>query len=139
MRLHIDHHSGEPIIRQAIEQIQLQIVRGELRPGDRLPSIRELARELQINPTTVVRIYNELAHAGAIVLKQGQGAFVAEPSVRLAPEAIRQTLARHARTLLVEGFRLGLTYAQIERLLAEEARDIQPDGGGGPPAKEREA
>ena len=56
MFVHIDYNSGEPISRQVIAQIKWMIVSGALQPGDKLPSIRELARDLKINPTTVTRI-----------------------------------------------------------------------------------
>ena len=125
MWIHVNYSSGEPIIRQAVDQIQLMIVNGTLRPGDKLPSIRELAKDLKINPTTVSRIYNELAHAGTITLRQGQGAFVSERAVRLAPEEVRRMVAKQARALLVEGLRLGMEYQEIQDILDETYRGIR--------------
>jgi GntR family transcriptional regulator len=129
--LHIDYNSSEPIYRQAVEQIKLMVVSGTLRPGDRMPSIRELARSLKINPTTAAKIYNELAHEGILTLRQGQGAFVSERPRRLAYEEVRRIVADHARRMLVEGLRLGLTREQIEEIVEEEFRRIKgvEDGG----------
>ena len=127
MWLDIDYNSGEPICRQAVAQIKLMVVNGSLKPGDRLPSIRELSRDLRINPTTVSRIYNELCHEGVIALRQGQGAFVSGSASRLAPDEVQRIAARHARSLLVEGLRHGLSIAQIRKIVDEEYRRIKGD------------
>ncbi len=129
MWIHVNYSSGEPIIRQAVDQIQLQVVNGTLRAGDKLPSIRELAKNLQINPTTVQRIYSELAHAGTIVLRRGQGAFVADRAVRLAPEEVKRIVEKHARTLLVEGLRLGMDYDQIREVVERTYSEIREGKG----------
>jgi len=123
--LHIDYNSAEPIYRQAVEQIKLMVVSGVLRPGDRMPSIRELAKSLKINPTTAAKIYNELAHAGVLTSRQGQGAFVSATTERLAPQEIRRIVAGHARRMLVEGLRLGLTREEINQIIEEEYQKIR--------------
>ena len=125
MWLHIDYNSGEPICRQAVAQIKLMVVNGSLKPGDRLPSIRELSRDLRINPTTVSRIYSELAHEGVITLRQGQGAFVSESASRLAPEEVRRMVAKHARAMLVEGLRHGLDIGDIRKIVEDEYGTIE--------------
>lgn len=127
MHLHIDPGSSRPIIRQVIEQIQWQIVGGRIKPGDRLPSIRELSRDLGINPTTVTRIYSELAAAGTIVLRQGQGAFVAESATapRVAAEEAVKQVAELACTMLVEGLKHGLTKREIDEIVSAEFRKIR--------------
>ncbi len=125
MFVHIDYNSGEPISRQIIAQIKWMIVSGRLQPGDKLPSIRELARTLKINPTTVARIYNDLAHNAIITLRQGQGAFVSGQNIRLPKEEIGRIVAEKARVLLVEGIRLGLRKKDIEAVINEEFRKIR--------------
>jgi DNA-binding transcriptional regulator YhcF (GntR family) len=127
MRLRIDYNSDEPITRQAVAQIKLLAVSGQLVPGEKLPSIRGLAHDLQINPTTVSRIYNELAGEGVIVLRQGQGAYVAEGAPPLARREVRRLLGAKARDLLVEGLRHGLSMDEIRRTLDEEYDDIRGD------------
>ena len=129
MLFHIDYNSNEPICQQAVEQIKLLVVSGSLKPGDKLPSIRQLAREAHINPTTVSRIYNQLAHEGVVALRQGQGVFVAEGGPRLATDEVRRILGRHARALIVEGLRQGLTIDEIRRTLDDEYDAIQGDEG----------
>lgn len=125
MHIRIDYNSGEPILRQAIDQIKFMVVNGTLSPGDKLPSIRELAKMLKINPTTVSRIYTALEQEGIIVLRQGQGAFIASSQKGISLKAAKQTAARHAKTLLVEGLRAGLEFGQIQNIVEEEYKKIK--------------
>ena len=126
MLIHVDHNSSRPITRQVVEQVQWLIVSGRLKPGDRLPSIRELSKQLQINPTTVTRIYSELAHTGVITLRHGQGAFVSKTEKPEEPD--EQSLARVselARTMLIAAARCGLTKKQIDRIVTAEYSQIR--------------
>jgi GntR family transcriptional regulator len=76
MNFLIDNKSGVPFYRQIIEQVKFAIARGDLEPGDRLPTVRQLAVDLSINPNTVIRAYRELEIEGAIETHQGSGTFV---------------------------------------------------------------
>ena len=125
MFFHIDYNSSQPIYQQVIEQIKLTIVNGGLKPGERMPSIRELAKTLKINPTTAAKIYNELAHQGVLILRQGQGAFVAPKVVSLANEEIHRIVAEHVRKMLVEGLRFGLTREEIDLIIDTEYQSIR--------------
>ena len=120
MRVHIDYNSSEPIYRQAVEQIKLMVVSGQLREGDRIPSIRDLARELAINPTTAAKVYTELEHAGVLALRQGQGAFIRNNPNLVAPKAARKIVADQARRMIVDGLRLGLDGGAIQGIVGEE-------------------
>ena len=120
MRVHIDYNSSEPIYRQAVQQIKLMVVSGQLREGDRIPSIRELARELAINPTTAAKVYTELEHAGVLTLRQGQGAFIRNNLSLVAPKAARKIVADLAQRVIVEGLRLGLDGRTIHGIVGEE-------------------
>lgn len=77
----LDYHSGVPIYRQMVDAIGAAIRRGELRPGDRLPSIRKLSQDLEINPNTTARVYRELELRGFIESKTGAGCFVKEGQI----------------------------------------------------------
>ena len=125
MLLHLDYHGSEPICRQAVAQIKLLVVNGKLKPGDKLPTIRDLAHQLKVNPTTVCRIYNELAHEGVVTLRHGQGVFISQGVHRFARSEVRRSIAKHAQTLLVEGLRQGLSLEEIHAILAEEHRKIE--------------
>jgi GntR family transcriptional regulator len=72
----IDPKSGVPFYRQIIEQVKYAIARGVLEPGERLPTVRQLAVDLSINPNTVIRAYRELEIEGVLDTQQGSGTFV---------------------------------------------------------------
>ncbi len=78
MQFSIDTKSGVPFYRQIIEQAKFAIARGDIGPGDRLPTVRQLAVELSINPNTVIRAYRELEIEGMLVTQQGSGTFVSD-------------------------------------------------------------
>lgn len=77
MRLQIDSESKVPIYVQIEEQIRALIAAGQLRPGEQLPTIRELAADLRVNYNTVARAYLELDHDGVISTQRGRGTFIA--------------------------------------------------------------
>lgn len=86
MNIVISNSSQEPIYEQIARQIKNMIMRGELREGDMLPSIRSLAKELQISVITTKRAYEELENDGYIVTVQGKGSFVAAQNKELLRE-----------------------------------------------------
>jgi GntR family transcriptional regulator len=74
--LQIDPKSGVPFSRQIIEQVKFAIARGDLKPGDQLPTVRQLAVDLAINPNTVIRAYRELEIEKVLETQQGSGTYV---------------------------------------------------------------
>ena len=76
MDIQLDQKSGVPFYRQIIEQIKFGLARQELEPGDRLPTVRQLAVDLSVNPNTVVRAYRELELEGVVETHQGTGTFM---------------------------------------------------------------
>ena len=78
MLLEINHHSGQPIYRQVIEQIRRQIMAGQLREGEQLISVRELAGQLRVNPMTISKAYSLLEVEGLVERRRGVGLFVAQ-------------------------------------------------------------
>ena len=102
MEFLIDHKSGVPYYRQIIEQVKFAIAQGRLEPGDQLPTVRQLAVDLSINPNTVVRAYRELELGGVLETHQGSGTFVgtARPAVdelekqRMLDQILTEMLAR---------------------------------------------
>lgn len=125
MHIHIDYNSGEPIIHQVVGQIKLMVVSGTLPPGSKLPSIRGFSKELKINPTTVTRIYKELEHQGIIVVRHGQGAFVAQSRQKPDKEETRRAIQAKAESLLVEGLRGGLSDEEIIEVVKQEYQKIK--------------
>jgi GntR family transcriptional regulator len=74
----IDQKSGVPLYRQIIESVKFAIARGELTPGDRLPTVRQLAVDLEVNPNTVIRAYREMELGGVLDTQQGSGTYVTD-------------------------------------------------------------
>src|SRR2546425_3181173 len=85
----LDLRSGVPVYRQIIDQVLMAIASGALAPGDQLPTVRQLAVDLSINPNTVIRAYRELEIRGVLETEQGTGTFISNQKVRL-DEAVRQ-------------------------------------------------
>jgi GntR family transcriptional regulator len=116
----IDPHSGLPVYRQMIDQIKYYIASGTLKAGAQLPSVRELAQRLTVNPTTVVKAYSELEHEGVIAIHHGKGAFVAEQKIHASEAQKDKVVRRLARQLAVEGQQIGADYDMVSRVLHEE-------------------
>jgi GntR family transcriptional regulator len=83
-RFQLDLHSGVPVYRQIIDQVRGGIASGMLAAGDQLPTVRQLAVDLAINPNTVVRAYRELELGGLIETHQGTGTFIGAQKMRKA-------------------------------------------------------
>jgi len=98
VNIRIDPKSGVPFYRQIIEQVQFAIARGLLKPGDRLPTVRQLAVDLSLNPNTIVRAYRELELAQVLDTQQGSGTFVG----RKKPELGRLEQQRMLDQILTE-------------------------------------
>ena len=75
---HLDGQSGVPVYLQIKEQVLHAIARGQLRPGDQLPTVREVAVDLEINPNTVNRAYADLEREGVLMSRRGRGTFVSD-------------------------------------------------------------
>lgn len=133
LHFQIDPHSGIPVYRQVMDQIKYYVAASTLRPGDQLPSIRELAQTLAVNPTTVVKTYSELEHEGVIEMRHGKGAFVAAGAGRLSEREREKLLRRLARQLAVEAAQMGASEQLVLRLVGEELKEIS----GGPAGGER--
>ncbi len=120
MYFHIDASSGIPIYRQLVGQITQAITGGLLRPGDRLPSVRELARELTINPNTVARAYLELERDGLIEAARGSGTYVTATIPALSREERLHKGRELVRAFVSEVRRLGLEPRELLGLIKHE-------------------
>ena len=120
---------GVPIYLQLVEQVKHAIEIGALRPGDQLPSIRPLAEELVVNPSTIAKAYRELEHEGVIELRQGAGAFVSDkaPTKKDADKlrAAQATIAGAIEKLRERG----VTDEEIRRLVEAELAGVYRTGG----------
>jgi len=77
----LDLHTGVPVYRQIVDQVRGAIAAGSLTPGDQLPTVRQLAVDLEINPNTVVRAYRELEYDGLLETHQGTGTFISSQRI----------------------------------------------------------
>lgn len=73
-----EFETSKPIYLQIVDKIYQQIVRGEIMPGEKLPSVREMAIQAGVNPNTIQRSYGEMERMGVVETKRGQGTFVIE-------------------------------------------------------------
>ncbi len=125
MRFLLDHHSGEPIYRQIVEQVKFAVASGSLKHNQQLPSIRILATELSVNPRTIIKAYEELQAAGLVVLRHGQGAFI---TAARPPDSNRQkALTDMARRLIAEADRLGATHQEIRDTIEQVIKELGND------------
>ena len=100
MQIYLSNSGQEPIYAQITRQIKQQILSGALRPGDALPSIRLLAKELRISVITTKRAYDELEAEGCINTVAGKGCFVAEGNDGLLREAHLREIEDHMQEIL---------------------------------------
>jgi len=116
----IDSRSPTPLYAQIATRLRLAVAAGELRPGDALPSVRQLAARLRVNPATVVQAYRDLETEGFVEMRQGAGTFVRDvrPDKR-AGERARQAagLVRH---MVTEAGRLGVSVQELQVAIQEE-------------------
>lgn len=124
MNLKLDTASPQAIYLQIVEQVRLQVARAELEGGRRLPSVRELALTLRINPNTVARAYRELERDGVVVKQHGRGVFVAEHKATLSAAQRRRQLNSHLDTLLVAAWQIGVTPEELIQRLGERAAEF---------------
>ncbi|MBM3880075.1 MAG: GntR family transcriptional regulator [Verrucomicrobia bacterium] len=125
LHFQIDTHSGVPVYRQMMDQVKYYVAAGALKAGDQLPSIRELAQTLAVNPTTVVKAYTELEHEGCLEMRHGKGAFVTAAAVGMSSRDREKALRRLARQLAIEAGQMAASLGQVLRLVQEEVEAVQ--------------
>lgn len=134
MFIRVETASGMPITRQVADQIRTYCASGALRPGDRLPSVRQLARDLAVNQNTILRVYERLTAEGLLERRHGDGTFVADrlPPGRLRAE--RDLLRQEVERLARRAADLGVAAAEVHVLIDEAfARRPPPEDAGGAP------
>jgi GntR family transcriptional regulator len=125
MGLHINTASRLPIYQQLAQQIREAIARGELQPEANLPSVRQLSRELVVNPNTVARAYTELEREGLLISRPGRGIFVAQPRNDLTRAARDRRLMEQLNRWLTEAVHLGYAADEVLRLVAQRVREFK--------------
>jgi GntR family transcriptional regulator len=128
--LHINTASRAPIDQQLAQQIREAIARGELPPETSLPSVRQLSRELVVNPNTVARAYTELEREGLLISRPGRGIYVAQPRSDLTRAARDRRLTEQIDRWLTEAVHLGFSADEVLRLVAKRVREFHWNAGG---------
>ena len=131
MLVTLDTRDGRPLYLQIMDEVRRAISIGTLRPEEPLPSVRELAAELVVNPRTVSQAYQELEREGVVYVRRGQGTFVSPTARRDGAE--RRGVAREvAKRALIEARRNRMTAEElvttIQEIAAEEAQTPEASG-----------
>lgn len=112
-KFELDLHSGVPVYRQIIDRVRTGIAAGTLNTGDQLPTVRQLAVDLAINPNTVLRAYRELELGGMLETQQGTGTFIRNKKIaRNSSERVRQ-LTQLAAEFAARAGELGFTLEEL--------------------------
>ncbi|HEX4020200.1 MAG TPA: GntR family transcriptional regulator [Acidobacteriaceae bacterium] len=119
----LDAHSGVPVYRQLIDQVQAAIASGVLTTGDQLPTVRQVAVDLSINPNTVSRAYREMEIRGLLDTQQGTGTFIANRKVEYSKNERERMLGQLAGEFVSRAGAAGFTLKQLIRALQE----LQPE------------
>ena len=117
MRIVLSNDSRLAIWEQIVEQIKDDIMKGELSPGDPLPSIRALARDLRISVITTKRAYDELEAERFVESIQGKGSFVAAQDSAMMREKRLKSIEARLSEALIEARLLGFDYEELEQML----------------------
>ena len=128
MRFTVETTSAIPIYAQLIAQVKHAIAAGVLRAGDGLPSLRELASRLRVNPLTVARAYRELEALGIITTGHGRGSFISATAANLGETYRREALDGAVERLLVEAYHLGASPEEVRALVEERLLTLHEDG-----------
>ena len=119
--IHLDYRDPRPIYEQIKQEFTRLILSGAISPGEKLPSVRELASTLSINPNTIQRAYRELESGGFVVSVPGKGSFAAE--ARPLQEQKKRELFEKIASLCLEAYALGATRGELLSRIPEKEEE----------------
>jgi GntR family transcriptional regulator len=119
----LDLHSGVPVYRQIIDQVLGGMAAGALEPGDQLPTVRQVAVDLSINPNTVVRAYRELEIRGVLETQQGTGTFISHQKVEPDEVGRGRQLAQLVSEFVSRAGAAGFTIEELVQELNDRSTD----------------
>lgn len=120
MLRHIDAQNGIPIYEQIVRQVTIAVADGSLTPGEHVPSVRELAGRLAVNPNTVVRAYRDLQVQGVLVPVRGTGLAIAADSLAKCRDQRLSLIRQSLRSVLEEAWRNRISMAELRTLCDSE-------------------
>ena len=125
----VEFDPTRPIYLQIMEEVKKRAVRGKYAPGEQLPSVREMASRMGVNPNTMGRAYQELEREGFVHTRRGEGSFVTHEATRIESE--RTTLAQAACARFAEQLKdLGLDPSVTRNLLQQVEEEVSKDVDG---------
>ncbi len=122
-RFRLDQQSGVPVYRQIIDQVTGGMAASALKPGDQLPTVRQVSVDLAVNPNTVMRAYRELEIRGVLETQQGTGTFISRQKVKTDEVERQRRLNQIAGEFVARAGAAGFT---VQELL-EQLRELTPD------------
>lgn len=137
MKVIIETSSRVPVYQQIVTQIREGIARGLIQVGERLPSVREMSRDLVVNPNTIAKAYTELERQGILNTRPGLGVFAAQPRSELLHDIRSERLKEGIDRLLTEAVHLGFNREEVIRLIEDRSRAFQWDHSSTPAKKNR--
>ena len=129
LEIRLDPQSGMPVYRQIIDQIMGGIATGAVKPGDQLPTVRQLAVDLAINPNTVIRAYRELEIRGMLETQQGTGTFISHQKVQRDEVERQRKLSQIAGEFAARAGAAGFTIEELLVQLQALTADKGSNGG----------
>lgn len=129
MFLHVETDNGLAVYDQIVRQVKFAVADGALSVGELIPSVRELARELAINPNTVARAYRQLQDESIVEPVRGTGLAVAADARRLCRDERRRLLSDRLSNALAEAIQAGLDAAEVQQMVATELRKLKRNSG----------
>lgn len=121
----LDPQSGVPVYRQLIDQVQAGIAAGSLGPGHQLPTVRQVAVDLAINPNTVLRAYRELEIRGVLETQQGTGTFISHRKVRTNHSERQRQLEQQVSEFVARAGAAGFTLEEVAEALLDRYPDLR--------------
>lgn len=131
LAIQLDEKSGVPVYRQIIDQIMGGIATGAVKGGDQLPTVRQLAVDLAINPNTVIRAYRELEIRGVLETQQGTGTFISHQKVQRDDVERQRKLSQIVGEFTARAGAAGFTVEELLEQLQAFTRNGNKDGNEG--------
>ena len=131
MQIRIDNASGRPVYQQIMDQVKRDIALGRLAKKEKLPTVRQLAGRLAINPNTIAKAYRQLEQEGIIVTKPGTGAFVANLDSNLSKAARKRIICEELERIAVEAFHMQIDTKSLSQWFGDAVEKFNlPPGKG---------
>ena len=126
LRVRIQANSDQPIYLQIVQQIRDAVSLEKIQTGDPVPSVRQLATDLTVNPNTIAKAYGELVQEGVLESQRGRGYFVAERRSVFSKAEQQRRIAKHVEQLASEAKSLGIADADVIRLVQKRLDQLSP-------------